>query len=129
MTPEYTQLVEELYASTLEDRVQWQRTATANQFVVYLKQVSVAIKYYSPDNDPDYCTFTLRDASGQIIDNFWVDQTSAAWDKTRDLYAAARRRALGIDSAVRTILDELRSGRVVGEKTPHPPGDDEDVPF
>jgi hypothetical protein len=130
MIEDYEELFNELYLAAVEGRVHWQTTASENQFVVVFKEFSLAIKFHPQDNEPSYCSFVIRNSSGQVIDQFWVDETNTAdWHKAYELYSSARRKALGIDVAVKNIVDELRSGKAVGKRKPHPLGDDEEVPF
>jgi hypothetical protein len=130
MIEEYEALFNELYKTASEGRVHWQTTAGDNQFVVVFKEFSLTIKYHQQEQDPSYCSFVIRNSSGQVIDTFWVDETSEDWRKAFELYSTARRKALGIDVAVKHIVDELRSGKPVGSRVPPPPADDDDeVPF
>ena len=130
MIEDYEELFNELYSAAVEGRVHWQTTASENQFVVVFREFSLAVKFHPQESEPSYCSFVIRNASGQVIDQFWVDETNTAdWHKAYELYSNARRKALGIDVAVKNIVDELRSGKPVGKRKPHPPGDDEEVPF
>ena len=131
MIEEYEELFNELHEAAMAGRVHWQTTASDNQFVVVFKDFSLSIKYHPQEQEPSFCSFVIRNASGQVIDTFWVDDTSTEdWRKAFELYSTARRQALGIDVAVKNIVDELRSGKPVGlRKTPPPADDDDEVPF
>jgi hypothetical protein len=131
MTPEYAELLTELHAGTLNNRVNWQPTSAEDQFLVYFQSFSVGVKFFSPQNNPDNIRFTMHDVSGKIIEQFWIQDGDDDWQVAWETYAGARRRARGIDAALQTILGELRSGRDVGQEPPSAPPeeDDEEVPF
>ena len=130
MTPEYAELLQELHNATSANRVNWQRTSAEDQFIVYFTKVSITIRFFDSENDPNRITFTIRDEAGKIIDQIWIDETEDGWRPALETYSVARRRALGIDTALQSILSELRTGKQVGEEAPTVSADDDDeVPF
>src|ERR1700686_2432282 len=107
MTSEYAELLQELHNATSENRVNWQHTSAEDQFVVYFTKVSITIRFYGSENDPSRITFTIRDEAGKTIDQIWIDETEDEWRAAFETYSVARRRALGIDTALQSILSEL----------------------
>ena len=129
MTGDYIDLFNELHSGTVSGRVNWQSTAGDEQFVVYFEQAAVTTRFFTSDNGVNTVKFTLHDPAGKTIDQFYVYDSEEEWERAWEMYSGARRRARGIDTALQTILAELKSGNVVGKGSEPTEDDGEDVPF
>jgi hypothetical protein len=81
------------------------------------------------ETQPSACFLTIRDSTGKTVDGFMLDETEDEWSVAQLLFAAARRKALRVDEALATIINELDTKRSVGlARAPKQPRDD-DIPF
>lgn len=126
---EYIDLVEKLLERTRDGEVNWKGTVKSNEYMIYFKNFSLSIST-SFDNftNQNNVVISLRNDSGDEIDNFWIDEEDAHYKLVSELHAGARRKALQIDEALSTIMTELESTETVGlpEKND---GFDDDIPF
>lgn len=107
-------LVQKLHAKTLGGGVVWERTSSHNAFQTAFPTFVVRLYEQWEDGaeQPDY-GISIRDESGVTIENATdVELTKAipdcnAFSTMRDLYTAARRQALNVDSALDSLLTEL----------------------
>lgn len=133
ISDDYISLVQRLLDRTKSGDVNWKLTANENEFMIYFKKFSLSVRHtYDQHEDMEYTSITLRDDSGEEIDQFWIDTTDPHWNIVNDLYAVARRRALHIDDALHIIMKELDSDGSVGlEEKPLKPSSaiEDDVPF
>ncbi len=131
MTGDYQELLRALHVRTVEGKVNWQRTSSDVTFVVYFQGFSVTVKPGNSNDEGDYIVFILRDDAGKVVDQFFVYESEDEYDLATQMYWYARRRALKIDIALKTILGELSSGKVVGNTSDRAVQneDDEEVPF
>lgn len=108
-------LVERLYAKTEAGEIPWERTSARGVFQVAFP--SYTVKLSSRPNDenpesPDYIV-SILDESGVVIERATdIELQKVAIDlkvfqMMDDLYTTARRRALGVDSALDSLLGEL----------------------
>ena len=111
-TEKYEKIVDGLARKTANDELEWKETADPNTFQVSFVNYSITIeeRYVPEQNLPDYLV-TIRNSEGNAIDSFsdtFLDQRSMGYYKVmRDIYQKARRQALGVDSALDEILNEL----------------------
>ena len=132
MIPEaYSDLLRKLGEKTARDEVNWQTSTDDTTFIVDFKEFSMAIKYRYSERAPSDVFFMLYDDKGTQIDTFWADESeppeSGWYDFCYDIYSAARRKALRINEAIKTITRQLEStekvGSSIGEEFVHEDGD------
>lgn len=105
---QYTLIIEKLIKRTRENAVAWTETGNPNEFAAAFAEFSLAMRYISESARRDTILFSIRSQQAKIIDQFSVGaDLGATWDEVVELYFAARRRALSIDDAINTIINEL----------------------
>lgn len=129
MANSYQDLARRLAMRTTQGRVKWQRTAREDEFIVYFESYALSVRLTAPVHDPDYCTFAIRNITGEEVDRFIVEEGDELWPLARNLWAGARRKALRIDEALAGILEELDTKEIIGEEAPTLTDEDEETPF
>lgn len=110
ISDEYRPLVDLLARRTSDDAVNWQATSDEDEFLVKFDNFSLSLRSaWDQETEKQYIAFTLRDAQGKRMDNFWVEVGDADYDQLNELWSRARRKALNIDSAIRQIIEELEA--------------------
>jgi hypothetical protein len=129
---DYDELLVQLHDRTIAGDVNWAPTPRGNEFLVVFQGFSLSLREDASNERIDY-GLTLRNETGKAIDEFWIGNEHELYLRVRELYTAARRRALRIDEALKVILAELRSSKAVGQPVPEAwakvEKDDKDVPF
>lgn len=101
------QLVSRLLQSTEAQQLDWEPTATANEFVTSFGgkyTVTVGDVYALVEGTPTLVSFaSLKDARGETL----ISVNSSQFHAVADLHEAARRRAMKVDQAVADVLLEL----------------------
>lgn len=136
MIPEsYYDLINKLYVKAEAGQINWQTTAAKNKFIVYFQNFSISLEFErSEDQEPDFVTFRIYDNTGHEIDSFWIGshEIEGWYEKSYQLYSAARRKALRIDDAINSITKELDVHGPVGQTESDdfiPEIADDDVPL
>ena len=133
ISDDYISLVQRLIGRTKSGDVNWKLTANENEFMVYFKKFSLSVRRsYDHQEDMEYTSISLRNDSGEEIDQYWISTKDPQWNIVNDLYDGARRKALQIDDALHIIMEELDSDGSVGlEEKPLKPSSEieDDVPF
>ena len=132
ISDEYYELIAKLVKRTLSGEVNWKATSDDNQFVLYFNNFSLSVYQATDQNSgEEFARIVLLNDDGKEIDSFWVSERDEHWEIASNLFTGARRKALKIDEALHTILDELDGDGTVGKKeapnkkTPF----DDDIPF
>lgn len=107
-------LITRLHANTAQGKIQWERTSAQEVYQASFPNYAVRVsrKQGDPDVGPDYFV-SVRDEQGSVIESVGdveVDQAvpnSRAYQLMSELHAMARRRALGVDKALDSLLNEL----------------------
>ncbi|WP_146256114.1 hypothetical protein [Aestuariivirga litoralis] len=120
----HIELLRRLAKSTKEGKLSWQEDTSKDSFIVAFSRYSVSIAYYADlAGSEDEITVKIFNSEGELIES--VSHTDFAQGTLsigssffflRELYHDARRKAVGIDGALDSILEEL-------------PSDDDEVPF
>ena len=108
-------LVEGLLAKTKSGDVVWERTSSPDVFQAAFPSYTVRVSTRRSENQLealDYVVSILDEAGTTIERASDVDLTKAlggvsAYQLMQELYALARRQALGVDGALDTLLSEL----------------------
>jgi hypothetical protein len=123
-------MIRRLDQQTEKGKVPWQKTASPSRFIAVFGDSVVRITQTTvetPDHSYTKAELSITDAEGNLLEE--VDSNDLErWfhdDYLDDLFAAARRYAMGVDKALDSILEELGEE----EPPPGPPSDDEDIPF
>jgi|HubBroStandDraft_6_1064221.scaffolds.fasta_scaffold2912755_1 hypothetical protein len=102
------QLVQRLYSKTKSGEMAWERTTGAGVYQVAFPNYTVKVSARGSDY-----VITILDESGSVLESVSdVDlakaskDTKAAYQWMSDLYES-RRQALGVDSALDSLLSEL----------------------
>lgn len=98
-----------LLERTNQDRIRWQTTADDETFLVVLGNSSVSISEGSVGSYPKQYTLKILNQDGREIERMDSVQPSPYDYLLSDLYLKARRVALGVDSQLDTLLQELES--------------------
>lgn len=114
-------LVEGLYAATIEKNMAWSESADEGKFQCRLGGVVVGIfKMFEDGPDEFYTQIELRNLEGTILEEIWPGMIPGdespkfglKWYAVMDdLYNRARRQALGVEEAIDSILAVLSKKR------------------
>lgn len=117
---EYYQMINRLTERTIEGDVNWKTTSDENQFIVYFKQFSLSVRNgHDRHEEIDFISISIHNNTGDVIDGFFVTEGDNHWEQVSSLYAGARRKALDIDKAIHSMMEELDSyDEGVGENNP-----------
>ena len=112
-------LVDLLLERTRKSKLEWQTTLADNAFQISFRDNSVRLEQVETGgNEPDYVV-SLINSEGNVVENFsdvdlWQDQKDLSESDRKnyyralaELYALARRTALGSDKVLNSILNEL----------------------
>ena len=124
---EFSALVAQLAERTAQGKVNWKGTSNDNEFVIYFRQFSLAMRRGISGEDDSFIVFSLRNDGGKKVDEFYVWERSEEWDEADQMWLRARRRVLRIDEVIESLLGELKGGGEIGEEPKSP--DEEDLPF
>ncbi|MCG8073278.1 MAG: hypothetical protein N0C86_14990 [Candidatus Thiodiazotropha taylori] len=131
ITDEYFSLVEKLVHRTSQGEVNWKSTSDNHQFLVYFNKFTLSVSQsFDQHNQEAYIRIVLLNDEGSEIDSFWVHESDNHWELASQLFTGARRKALQIDEAIHTIMDELDNKDTVGKKElPIKEEFDDGIPF
>jgi hypothetical protein len=124
----YEELVDELTKKTLDGSVHWKATMNNREFLVYFDEFALSMRDGTNDEQDWYVAVTLKNKTGKNIDSFIVWDSEPGYQKLSALHYSARRKALNIDGALKSIVGELRTKARIGEEPPAT-DEDEEVPF
>jgi hypothetical protein len=110
--------IKKLSDQTDESKITWESTAAINSFQTAFPLYTVNVSEYtsSSGNDEVDYALTIKDQNGKILEHILdgdlqiaVDNAprGAAYNLLRRLYHAARRRALGVEAALDSMLTFL----------------------
>jgi hypothetical protein len=107
-------LVQRLHAKTAAGELQWDKTVSKNSFQTAFPSyvVRVSVNYTEDDEAPDYHV-AVRDGAGTTIESVSdrdihnVLPDSKAYSLMNELFTMARRKALGVNQAIESLLNEL----------------------
>lgn len=117
------ELAQSLHRRTLEDKIEWTEGGSDRAFQASFGNFAVEVREV-PDRDypdqPDY-SIAVRDALGREIEQITnvtlrpvMDRTTAEglnpYAVLQETYRLARRKALGYDKALDSILEQLNKG-------------------
>lgn len=104
---EITDILNMLNERTQQDKVRWRATAAAEAFTAVLGSFSVVIEHDRLNDN----VLRVLDKSGNEIDRLdKFNPKGGSWRaELSELYATARRVALGVDSQLDELLKELES--------------------
>jgi hypothetical protein len=106
-----------LLAQTLEGKIQWEPTASDDQFTASFKgKYKIFVDKFIPDDSHPYYVMKLTDAKDQEL--LSMSDSDMPGIEVRKLFENARRRSLNVDTAIDEIM-----GESAGDVT------DEDIPF
>jgi hypothetical protein len=109
-TQKLAELVTRLIRLTDQDRIEWTLGPDERSVMAAFPSYGVSLREHGSDFVID-----IYNQQGNIIESI-RDPEVAPWipnsfQLMRSMYASARRRALGIDQAIDTLLDELPGDR------------------
>jgi hypothetical protein len=107
-------LVAKLTELTAKDKVEWQETANLSTYLARVDKFVVTINKQGSDVFGGY-SFQILDASGRAIEGVvapykGLERSTSSninWERLRDLYEIARRRALHSEKVVSDLLASL----------------------
>ena len=107
MEDKLANLIEKLHMKTNNNEINWSETGTGNVFEVSFTNYSIRIfKEYTFESEVSY-TMRLTDSQGETIDEIDSNSSPIFETEMRDLFANARRKAMGADQAIDDILAEI----------------------
>lgn len=106
-------IITKVYERTNANLVEWEATEQQNKFQVsfanYSLRISVKENSLDPD-DNDYIIYVIN-SYGEIVEEVSDEDLRQllpdAFMKMKSIYELARRKAMGVDYALDSILDEL----------------------
>ena len=116
----YKPLIERLAEKTAVGAVNWRQTSDQDTLAVHLRDFSLAMTRSFERDDSEFVRWEVLNERGDTIDGFYVDERSKDWGTATSLYDAARRKALRIDVALQTMMEELKKDRVGLDEKPSP---------
>ena len=127
----YRELIGSLVMRTQLGQVNWKSTAGSDRFVIYFKDFSLGISSESHGGgyggEPwSAVSVTLYDKDGNSMDQFTLADDDPDYKNMEGLHASARRKALRIDEAISTLMNQLEADEPIGDD---PPPADDDLPF
>ena len=132
----YYNVIQGLLQKTQKNEVIWNTTTDANTFIVYFDKFSLSIrqKYQGDFNNPEtWITIGIINDEGEKIDGFEIEEGDTGWNEMSELFTLARRSALFIDKAIKTILTEIDKKGIIGKKKKDDGGSSgdftDDIPF
>lgn len=107
-------LVGKLTELTAKDKVEWQETANLNAYLARVDRFVVTINRQGSEAFPGY-SFQILDGAGRTLEGVVAPygppevttSSSKNWQRLRELYDIARRRALHSDKVVSDLLASL----------------------
>lgn len=122
--------VEKLAERTEEGKVNWERTLDEHTYQVAFPDYTVHVSSRPNPNplEPDDFAVEIKDEDGLVIEEVTASLLRTGprdniFDRLETLFRSARRKALGVDKAVNSLLEAL------GPDPPRPEITDDDVPF
>ncbi|MDP2216200.1 MAG: hypothetical protein Q8J68_02795 [Methanolobus sp.] len=131
MLPEvYKTIIRKLHKKSAEEEVNWHTTSDGSTYIVYFKTFSLSIdRYHMEFRDAPGIAVRILNMEGDEVDSFFEYDSDDDWQLLNELYEFARRKALRIDEAIRSIDSELDRIGFVG-RGDNPAGEKfDDIPF
>ncbi|HYA40870.1 MAG TPA: hypothetical protein VEF34_06180 [Syntrophobacteraceae bacterium] len=140
----------QLYAATIEDKIQWDKTVEENQFQTSFTNYSIKIGLYQGGyDDVDNYELSVINSDGieiakinpNDVESFTFrykqgEQPKSSYRIFREIYEKARRTALGIEQALDDLMTSLKALRTsdgkqpeIKEKKSTDDKPDDDIPF
>jgi hypothetical protein len=121
--------LEKLRAKTEEAALKWQTTADENSFRIGLGAGIVRVDRLIDNEGDERFSAAIFDRKGREVESVWgwLSQQSADAYFLQNLFEAARRSALDIDSLLTSMdeaIDAGKSSQIIDSKKP-----DDDIPF
>lgn len=131
MIPEaYRAIVERLEQKTRESKVIWNQVSK-DTFAVNFGDYSLSVREYFGEDENGVedrsIDFRLLDSQGKTIDAFDIWSDDKDFENARELFSAARRKALKVDEALAVLSEVLETSTVVGLQEESAEG--EEIPF
>ena len=112
--PQMVYLMQKLYRRTDAGSVQWEETDIEGVFQAPFPEYTVCLSMQSPDGhvpgSEDY-VLSILNARGlkieEVSDVDLAEDLADSYEVIRHLYRAARRKAMGVDQALDSILSSL----------------------
>ncbi len=112
--PQMVYLVQKLYRRTDDGSVEWEATEIEGVFQAPFPEYTVRLSMQSPDGhvpgSEDY-VLSIFDARGleieEVSDVDLAEDLADSYEVMRHLYRAARRKAMGVDQALDSLLSSL----------------------
>ena len=112
--PKMVYLVQGLYRRTDAERVEWEETEIEGVFQAAFPEYSVSLEMQLPDGhgpgSEDY-VLSIFNARGlkieEVSDVDLAEDLADSYEVMKHLYRAARRKAMGVDQALDSILSSL----------------------
>jgi len=112
--PQMVYLVQKLYRRTDDGSVEWEETEIEGVFQAPFPEYTVRLSMQSPDGhvpgSEDY-VLSIFDARGleieEVSDVDLAEDLADSYEVMRHLYRAARRKAMGVDQALDSLLSSL----------------------
>ena len=112
--PKMLYLVQRLYRRTDAERVEWEETEIEGVFQAAFPEYSVCLSMQLPDGhgpgSEDY-VLSIFNARGlkieEVSDVDLAEDLADSYEVMKHLYGAARRKAMGVDQALDSILSAL----------------------
>ena len=112
---DYQDIVDMLLTATNEGRVKWaparfgyEVTVGENRFIVW--------NGTDEETNRGFISFALTDRGGKALDTWYVDESESAYDSMGNLFAGAKRQALGIPKILAGLKEAIEKGGTIGDK-------------
>lgn len=106
-------LVQQIYEKTKSGELKWEETSEEGTFLVAFPNYVVQITM-TPETESHYATYILRILNERsiIIEEITSASLSEYYSREffKELYEEARRKALGTEDAIDSLLESLRVG-------------------
>lgn len=131
----FEELISSLLKRSRDKRVNWQATASSNEFIVYFENFALSISHQTQEHESSEVGIRVLDEEGQHLYSFWYDEDDDRYGEVYELFQLAYNKASRLDESLDAILSELNSEGEIGRKFSKrevdygPEPEDDDIPF
>lgn len=116
--PKIINLVQKLHEATRDGSVLWRETEADDVFQVSFSQYSarIAKRLSRMDRTSDEYVLSIHNDEGDLVEEIGDEdgedarQKGMLFNALKETHETARRQSMGVDQALDSILDELRTG-------------------
>ena len=98
-------ILQTLVAKSREGEVAWETTRSSSKFLSIYSSVSITIE--SDETPPEFYSLGVLNDNGVEVDSIQFTESDNYYLIAKELYGLARRKALGIEDLLDTLLNEI----------------------